>query len=78
MFITINIHYALFITIRLPGVENVTVLSIMTIDFILHLMFICDTLNTDRKLIRQSPYKDENENERKKGKETEGVKTYFG
>ena len=78
MCITINIHYALFITIRLAGAENITVFSIMTIDFILHLMFTYDIIKADRKLIRQSPNKDQNENERKKGKETERVKTHFG
>ena len=69
MSISLNIHYALFITIRLAGAGNITVFSIMTIDFIFHVILTYNIIKTDRTLTRQSQNEDENENERRKDKQ---------
>ena len=72
MSVSVNIHYALFITIRMAGTGNITVFSIMTIDFLFHLIFTYDIIKTYRTLIRQSP--DEDENERNKDKKQQIMK----
>ena len=64
--ISVNIHYALFITIRMAGAGNITVICIITIDFLFHLIFTYDIIIKDQTLIRQGP--DEDENERNKDK----------
>ena len=68
MSISLNIHYALFITIRLAGAGYITVFCIMAIDFLFHLIFTYDIIKTDRTLIRQSTDEDENEDEIKQDK----------
>ena len=68
MSISLNIHYALFITIKLAGAENITVFSIMIIDFIFHLIYTYRIIRTDKNSIRNGPNKDECEYERRKDK----------
>ena len=60
MSISLNIHYAFFITIRLAGAGNITVFSIMAIDFLFHLIFTYDIIKTDRTMIRNITEEDEN------------------
>ena len=64
--ICVNIHYALFITIKMAGSGTITVLSVTTIDFLLHLIFTYDIIKTHRMTIRQSTNEDENEREKDK------------
>ena len=66
MCISLNIHYALFITIKLAGAGNVAVLSILIIDFLVHLIITYGIIETDRNLIIQNTAEDENEKRKDK------------
>ena len=36
MGVRVNIHYALFVAIRMDGAENLTILSVVIVDLLLH------------------------------------------
>ena len=50
MKILVNVHYAIFIAIRLVGAELITVYAIVATDFIFHLMLTCQIIQLHRKV----------------------------
>ena len=64
--IIINVHYALFIAIRLSGSQITTIICMTTIDFILHLKMTYDLIRIQNKTASIQNEKDDLERARKK------------
>ena len=48
--ISINVHYAFLISVRFAGAEMSTVISLMVVDFLLHLGINCQIINLHQKV----------------------------
>ena len=48
--ININVHYAFLVAVRFAGAEKETVISLMIVDFIIHLIFNCQIIQLHQKV----------------------------
>ena len=56
--LTVNVHYALFIAIRLTGFHVTTVISMVIIEFMMHLKMAYSLIKLQNKVAAEQNYKE--------------------